>query len=295
MRFLDEPPLVYCVIVNWNGWKDTVACLESLTAQDYPRLQVIVVDNGSTNDSVDQIRQAHPWVALVETGRNLGFPRGCNVGTRLAVQQGADFIWLLNNDTTAPPDTTTRMMRAARANPQAGAIGSVLYYMDNPAQVQAWGGGRMNRWFAYVSHLTSPTPFGPDDFITGASMLLPRSICEEIGIFYEGFFMYCDDADLCFRLHRAGYSLAIADDTAILHKEGGSSTKRNPAIDGFATTSTMRMLRRNAPVPAISISLYLTMRILNRIRKGEWPNLAAVARGIKVFFQEFNVVFSDRL
>ncbi len=95
-------PTIVCVLVNWNGWQDTIACLNSLHAQSYPALQVIVVDNGSTNDSCQRIREAHPWVTLIETGRNLGFPGGCNAGTRLAMERGADYVWLLNNDTTVP-------------------------------------------------------------------------------------------------------------------------------------------------------------------------------------------------
>ncbi len=290
-----SPPLVYCVVVNWNGWQDTLACLSSLACQDYPRLRVIVVDNGSTNDSSAKIRESHPWIDLIETGKNLGFAGGCNVGTRRAVQNGADYIWLLNNDTIAPSDTASKMIRIAQVHPKAGAIGSVLYFMDDPQKVQAWGGGSLNLWTGYVSHFKSPAQFGPNCFLTGASLLIPRHICEEVGVLYEGCFMYCDDSDFCLRVQRAGYELVVATDTAILHKEGGSTTKRSAVIDGYSTTSAQRLLRRHAPVPAVSIIVFLTLRVLNRIRRGEWKNLAAVGRGAAVFFREFQVTFSDQL
>jgi len=292
----EDTPSLFCVVVNWNGWQDTLACLDSLRQQDYPSLAVIVIDNGSTNDSAERIRAAHPWVTLHETGKNLGFPGGCNAGTRMAWQQGADLIWLLNNDTVAPSTTASSLVRTALAHPEAGAIGSILYYMHDPAQIQAWGGGSIHLFTAFTSHFRAPASFVPDNtFFTGASLLLPRHICEQVGIFFEGFFMYCDDSDLCIRIHRAGYPLIVCEDTAILHKEGASSPKRSPLIDQFATTSTMRLLRRASPVPAFSIAIYLALRLLNRLLRGRWANFLGVCRGVRIYIQERHISFTDRL
>lgn len=296
---MSEPkphPRLICVVVNWNGAADTLACLESLRRQDYDNLGVVVVDNGSADSSVEQIRGAHPWITLHETGTNLGFPAGCNVGTRIAYQQGADLIWLLNNDTVAPPTTATSIVRTALAHPDAGAIGCVLYYLQHPQEVQAWGGGRVDLRSAFVTHFTRPTSFSePNTFFTGASLTLPRRICEEVGIFFEGFFMYCDDSDLCLRIHRRGYSLVMAEDTAILHREGGSSPKRSPLIDQFATTSTLRMLERAVTHPLLSFSVYLGLRLANRILRLQWKNLAAVCRGAAIFWHERDRQFTDQL
>lgn len=126
-------------------------------------------------------------------------------------------------------------------------------------------------------------------------MLLPRKVCEDVGIFYEGFFMYCDDSDFCLRLSRSGYKLSIAKDTAILHKEGASSPKRSPLIDRFATTSEMRLLKRHAPVPFISITLFLLLRMANRVRRFEWKNLYAVWQGIMVYLKERRLTFTDQI
>ena len=285
-----------CVVVNWNGWRDTVQCLDSLKRQDYKGLEVIVIDNGSTNDSVERICEAHPWVELIETGRNLGFSRGCNAGTRAAYARGADLIWLLNSDTTAPEDAASKLVAKAKAHPEAGAIGSVLRYMHDPSQVQAWGGGRVDLRSGYVSHFLAPASFdGGTTFFTGASLLLPRRTCEEVGIFFEGFFMYCDDSDLCLRIHRAGYPLVMAEEVIVLHKEGGSSPKRSALIDEFATTSMLRLLRRHASVPLVSQAMYLVLRLANRGRRGEWANLRAVWRGLRVYVRERRCVFSERL
>lgn len=288
-------PRVVCVVVNWNGWQDTVECLNSLQQQDYSELEVIVVDNGSTNDSSRRIQEAHRWVTVVETGRNLGFPSGCNMGTRLALQRNADYVWLLNNDTIAPPDTVRKLLNTASANPQAGAVGAVLYYLHDPGRVQAWGGGRINLWTGFVTHFTKPAAFHGNTYLTGASMFLPRRVCEEVGLFYEGFFMYCDDSDFGIRLHRAGYDLVVAEDTAILHKEGASSPKRSPLIDRFATTSGMRLLRRHASLPSVSIGVFLLLRIANRAWRAEWANLLAVWKGILIYLKEKGLQFTDQI
>jgi GT2 family glycosyltransferase len=284
------------VLVNWNGWQDTVECLDSLRTQEYPELQVIVVDNGSTNDSVERIRAAHSWVTLHQTGANLGYAAGCNAGIRLAHATGAEYLWLLNNDTIAPPATLTNLVRTALENPKAGAIGAVLHYRHDPARVQAWGGGSIQLWSAFVRHFHAPASFSPHNtFLTGACMLVPRAVFERVGIFHEGFFMYCDDSDWCLRLHRAGYALVVAETTAILHKEGASSPRRSALIDQFAATSTIRLLLRQAPLPAVSIAVYLALRLLNRARRREWANIAGVLRGVQVAWRERGRSFTDRL
>jgi GT2 family glycosyltransferase len=288
-------PRVTCVVVNWNGWQDTMECLDSLRQQDYEALEVIVVDNGSADDSCRRIREAHPWVTVIEEKRNLGFPSGCNVGTRLALQRGAEYVWLLNNDTVAPADTLKKLLRRASDNPRAGAIGAVLYYMHDPTQVQAWGGGRVNLWTGLVSHFVQPTDFDGNAYLTGACLFLPRKVCEDVGIFYQGFFMYCDDSDLCIRLHCAGYELSVVEDTAILHKEGASSPKRSPLIDRFMTTSGMRLLKRHAPLPCVSITIFLLLRMANRVRRFEWKNLSAVWQGIGVYLKERHLEFTDQI
>ena len=291
-----QNPRLICVLVNWNGWRDTIACLDSLRLQDYPNLGVIVVDNGSTDDSSVRIRAAHPWVTFEQLPANLGYAPGCNAGIRLAYRQGADLIWTLNNDTVAPPTTASTIVRTALAQPEAGAIGCVLYFLDDPAKVQAWGGGRIDLTSGFVSHFHTPTSFVPENtFFTGASLTLPRHICESVGILYEGFFMYCDDTDLCLRIHRAGFPLVMAEDTAILHKEGASGPKRSPLTDQFVTTSSLRQLQRHAPTPALSITLYLLRRLGNRLLRGEWQNLRSVCRGIHVFIAERHRTFTDRI
>jgi GT2 family glycosyltransferase len=288
-------PLVCCVVVNWNGWPDTLECLASLAAQDYPALRVLVVENGSTNDSAARIRAAYPDIPLLETGANLGFPSGCNAGIRRAVEDSADLIWLLNNDTVAPPDTCSKLVAHALALPHAGIVGSVLYYMHDPSQVQAWGGGAVSPWLGRTSHFHAPAPLGPRSYLTFASALIPREVFLRVGVLYEGFFMYWDDADLALRVTRAGYTLTVAQDTAILHKEGGSSAPRSPIIDRYSTAAGLHFLRRHSPAPPLSMAIFIAIRLASRALRGAWKNLHAVLLACHDYRTQRHKTYSDTL
>jgi GT2 family glycosyltransferase len=272
-------PLVYCVVLNWNGWEDTLKCLASLELQDYPELQVVVVDNNSTDDSVARIGAAFPNILLLQSPENGGFSKGNNIGIRHALAAGAEFVWLLNNDTITPPGTASKLVAKARSSPTAGGVGTVLYYMDAPMQMQAWGGGQISLWSGYNTHFTAAAEFGQGTFLTGASLLLRAKALLQVGLLDEDFFMYCEDVDLSFRLRKAGWDIVVAEDTAVLHKESGSADKRSPRTDRYSVASGVRLLKRYSAVPALSVFLYLGSRLLNRLRRGEWARIKAVLEG----------------
>jgi GT2 family glycosyltransferase len=291
----DHLPTVFCVLVNWNGWADTSACLRSLALQDYAALQVVVVDNGSKDDSAAKIRAEFQGVTVIEAGSNLGFACGSNVGIRHAFVAGADYVWLLNNDTIAPPDSCSKLVRKSLANPHAGLIGSVLYRMDNPAEVQAWGGGQLNTILGRSSHALAPFKPGPRSYLTFASVLIPRAVLERVGVLYEGYFMYWDDGDYALRVTRAGYALAVAENTAILHKEGGSAEARSPIIDRYSVAAGMHFLRRHSPVPPVSMAIFVAVKFASRLAKGRWKNARAVLAAVVDYGRQRGVSYREQL
>ena len=274
-----QKPLVVCVLVNWNNWRDTADCLTSLALQDYPNLRVLVVDNASTDDSLAQLRAAHPWATYIANPENAGFPRACNLGARHPFAADAEFFWFLNNDTVAPPDTASKLVATALSHPRIGVTGAVLFYAHNPTLIQAWGGGRISRWSAYNRHYLGPSPLGPDSYITFASALVRRACFDQLGGLFEGVFMYFEDADFCLRAHRAGWKLAVAPDTAILHKEGGTVKARTALLERIVTLSGLTFLRRHAPIPPLAQAIFLFLRIARRLRLRDWAFLRAVLQG----------------
>jgi len=273
-------PAIWIILLNWHGWQDTIACLDSLVSLDYTNYRVLVVENGSTDDSVARIRAAHPEVPILETGRNLGFSGGCNVGVRRALEEGADYIWLLNNDTTVDPHALTAMVAVAETDPGVGAVGSVLYYLDNPKDIQAWGGGRGGFWSGRTRHHLGPVPGARLHYLTAASILLRRRALEEVGLLDENtFFMYWEDTDFSFRLRKAGWRLAVADQSIVLHREHAATGKGSPLLDYYFNASAVRFFRRYALIPAWPISIGVLGRLAKRVLRGNLPGFVATLRG----------------
>ena len=288
-----QPLHVCCVVVNWNGREDTLRCLASLRKQSYRPLTVIVVDNGSSDGSVPSIHENHPWVLVIEAGKNLGFASGTNVGIRRARDLNAELVWLLNNDTEAPPDTLKKLVDHVR--PGVGAVGTVLYRMDNVRRVQAWGGGEVVPWLAYSRHYLKPTTLGSSSYLTFASVLIPMIVLLEIGVLHEGFFMYYEDSDLSLRMHRHGLKLVVAADTALLHREGGITSRRSPITDRYTVASGLRFLKRHAPVPAPSAVIFVALKLANRLLRFEGANFLEVIRGVREYRRNRSTTYEDRL
>jgi GT2 family glycosyltransferase len=265
------------VVLNWNGWQDTLACLASLARLDYPDFRLLVVDNGSTDGSVGKISEAMPWVELLQTGANLGFGGGCNAGMRRALAGDAAYVWLVNSDATVDSGALSALVKVAEQDPARGAVGSVLYEADKPEVIQLWGGGRVNFWLGLSRHQTIP---GLPDFISGASVLLSRTALEEVGLFDEQtFFMYWEDTDLAFRLRSAGWQLAVANGSRIWHKQSATLGKGSPLLDQYFMQSAVRFFRRHAPLPFVPISLMLLRLLFKRLAIGDLVRVRAVLKG----------------
>ncbi len=272
-------PLVYIVTVNWCGWRDTLACVASLTKLRYPRYEIVVVDNGSHDDSVAKIRSAHPHMPVVETGHNLGFAGGNNAGIRYALSHHADYVWLLNNDTIVDPDALCAMTAIADADATIGAVGAVLYDMSNPQRVQVWGGGRVQMWLGTSSYCTGPVSPERLDYVSGASLFVKREVFEQVGLLDEGFFMYWEDTDFAFRLKRSGYRMAVAKQARVWHKESASTGKGSAVLDTYFNASAVRFFKRHSRLAVVPITIGVGRKILKRVSQGDWERVKAVWRG----------------
>lgn len=282
---MTSAPRVVCILVNWNGWQDTIECLDALKEEDYPDLDVIVVDNGSSNDSVARIRNAHPDVLLLESPKNLGFAGGNNIGMRYALAHGADFIWLLNNDTKPAKDALSKLVFKALGDPKIGAVGSVCYYADRPSTVQVWAGATANMWMGYAKNYTEPQKDESLDALYGASMLIARPALEQVGLLDEGFFHYWEETEFSLRLRKAGWRLAAAPDSCILHKVGASTDGYNPVLDRYFTTSGLRILRLHAKIPVFSMLWFVAVRLASRAFRLRLAQCRSVWQGVEDYLQ----------
>jgi GT2 family glycosyltransferase len=282
---LNSNPQVACIILNWNGWQDTIECLDALEECTYPHLTVILVDNGSTDDSVAKIRAAHPDIVLLESGENLGFAGGNNIGIRYALAHGAEYLWLLNNDTKPAPHALSALVAKALTDRGIGAVASICYYADAPSTVQAWAGGRVNLWIGY-SRL-STVPRGDDWFhsLNGTSMLIACTAIEDAGLLDEGFFLYWEDAEFCLRLRKKGWRIAGAADSRVLHKVNASTGGNALILDRYHTASGLRILRLHSLAPHLAGVLFLTVRFARRLLRLQFSRCRSIWEGIQDYRQ----------
>jgi GT2 family glycosyltransferase len=218
-------PSVSIIILNYNGREDTLACLRSMEHLTYPNVQVIVVDNGSTDGSVEAFRAQHPRFTLIETGANLGFTGGNNVGIRHALEHGADYIMLLNNDTVVAPDMLDVMVAVMEANPGVGVTGPTIYYYDAPETIWSAGGGidwsRGLTWMIGIDE-EDKAQFGLSprsvDFVTGCAILARREVWQKVGLLDDKFFMYYEETEWCVRARRAGFDIMHVPSAMVWHK-----------------------------------------------------------------------------
>ena len=256
---MENKAKVFVIIVNWNGWKDTLVCLESLinVNKDRVSLEIVVVDNGSTNDSVSIIRKKFPGIILLEMRENLGFTGGNNVGIKYAMDHGADLVWLLNNDTFV--DNNVLSFVSVFDDPKVGMCGSKIYFAPGHefhhsrytkkerGRVFWYAGGLIDWDNMYASHRgVDEVDKGQYDrteetgFITGAAMLVRRKVFKEIGFLDERFFLYFEDVDFCLRAKKAGFKLLYVPTSILWHVNAGSSDRPgNPLHEYYFTRNRL--------------------------------------------------------
>lgn len=264
-------PFVSIVILNWNGWVDTIECLDSLGYLKYEPFEIIVVDNASTDDSVKQIKSRFPEVKVIENSENSGFSKGNNLGIRLAMNGAAKYVWLLNNDTTVSDTALKELVETAENNPLLGIVGSVLYEYDQPGVVQAWGGGDFNVLLSTTSHYKFPS--NKIEHIIGASMFIRRQVLEEVGMLDETFFFFMEDTEYSRRVKSLGWQLGVANRSRVYHKGGASiksdaGSKKSIESDRFYIKA-VGIFMGLSKIPVALVALRLFIILARRIVKGQ--------------------------
>ncbi|MBI5472552.1 MAG: glycosyltransferase family 2 protein [Ignavibacteriae bacterium] len=217
-------PLVFVILVNWNGKAVTLDCLDSLTKISYGNYRIVIVDNASTDGSSQEIRWRFPDVVVLDQGENLRFAGGNNVGLKYALEQKSELLCLLNNDTTVEKDFLTHLVARIQADRQIGMVAPKIYYHSEPNRIW-FAGGEHSMWTGTMKHTGIREIDGGQynnckevDYATGCCMLTTRDVIEKVGMFDETYFMYAEDADLSMRIRRAGYTIMFEPRAKVWHK-----------------------------------------------------------------------------
>ncbi len=330
-RSASRPPSVCVLILNYNGWRDTVECLESVFRLRYPRMQVVVCDNRSGDGSLERIAEwargerpapataaglpgaGEPPVAgpvpyvvldraaaeaggapadvplvLVQNGSNRGFAAGNNVGLRYALARGADYAWLLNPDTVVDPGALDALVAAAEARPNAGMVGGRLLHYDQPARLQAAGGGTLTRWNGMSRACGEGAGQPPAErmtYVHGACMLVRMEVARTVGLMDERYFLYSEEVDWCLRASRAGWTMAYAQECRVWHKEGTSVGVRSPFQEYHSMRSRLLLVRSHAPWLFPLGAAYGVVRcVLPKVVRRQPARLGATLRAYRDFF-----------
>jgi len=225
-------PKVSIIILNWNGKEDTTECLESLKRISYSNYEIILVDNGSSDGSVEFLKERYPQIEIIENGRNLGFAEGNNVGIKKAIEKGTEYVLLLNNDTIVDPKFLGELVKVAESNPKIGIAGPKTYYYDYNGRkdIINFAGGKFDIWKGESYHIgINEIDTGQYDeirvvdYVEGSCLLAKKEMIEKVGLLNPVYFVYWEENDLCLRASRAGYKSVYAPGAKIWHKVTSST------------------------------------------------------------------------
>jgi GT2 family glycosyltransferase len=252
------------VVLNWNGREDTLRCLESLQRVAHPGVRIVCVDNGSSDGSVRAVRERFPGVHVIEAGANLGYAGGNNLGIRNALEHGAEWVMLVNNDATVAADVVEGFAAAAATDERAGILAGKVYFADRPSTIW-FAGQRVSELLGYSGR---PHGYGrpdgpryqrvqPTGRAVGALMAISRTAIASVGLLDEELFAYVEDVDWALRVHAAGFAVLFAPAARAWHRvsasTGGEASSTHTLYYGVRNTVTV--LERRRPLSAAGTAM----------------------------------------
>lgn len=238
---------IYLIILNWNQKENTLETLDSLRKMTYPDYKIVVVDNNSTDGSQETIRINYPGIILIENKENLGYAEGNNTGIRYALVQGADYIFVLNNDILVDEGALLCLLEEMERDKSIGVAGPKVYFYTEKNMIQSAGGlihkkfNPLHIGFKELDHGQFDDP-REIDYVSGCAMFIRRNVFEKNGLFDPDYFMYWEETDFCFRAKKAGFKIQIVPQAKIWHKGGVDST---PLIAYYMTRNKLFFLKKH--------------------------------------------------
>jgi GT2 family glycosyltransferase len=282
LRSRASTPEVSIVILNWNGLEDTIECLESLRETTYPNCEIIVVDNASSGNDVEVLKERYrDDIHIIENDRNYGFAEGNNIGIRYALTKQSDYILMLNNDTVVDANFLAELVRVAEEDDKAGILGGKIYYYASPNRFQSVG-GRINWWLGYIKDMSGQDDVGQfeqvaeRDYVYATAMLIKRQVIEKVGLLDSSLFFGMEDYDYCARAKKAGFKVLYVPGARVWHKQGASRKKlpdhpetwrlinKEKGILSYKPKPVFHLFRKHGPpylfiFPAVNRIIYETI------------------------------------
>lgn len=297
---MDEYKL-FIVILNWKQYELTAQCLRSILNSEASLYEIVVIDNNSEDGSVDKLRSEFGEdIQLLVNNQNIGFAAGNNVGILHAIEQGADYVMLLNNDTTVSPGFLTSLVDTINTGEYIGAVTPKIYFMYNPSVIWAVGGA-FEKWSG-SAHCRGKGEIDCGQFdrveavsyATGCCILFSLKALETVGLLDEKYFAYFEDVDWCLRAQKAGFKILYEPSSVIWHVAGASSSDGVSKESSTSSPYTFYLSVRNnmwlvrghlagtVRLAAIGCTFIrcLLFRSMKQVARGRWRHLTSLWKGM---------------
>lgn len=243
-------PYIISIILNNNRCKDTLECLESLSRGTYSNHTMIVLDNQTTDGSIDAIHERFPNVQIVPLAENLGYAGNNNVGIKIALEKGADWVFVLNEDTALDAACLAQLVAEGESDRQIGMVGPMVYHYNEPQYIQS-GGGMLGPYWQSIhlakdeldrGQLNEPHTV---EWISGCAILVRRGVIEQAGMLDERFFLYWEETEWCLRARRAGWRIVHVPAAKLWHKGVQRNYEPKPFVMYYGTRNRLLMLSKH--------------------------------------------------
>ncbi|HKZ34685.1 MAG TPA: glycosyltransferase family 2 protein [Patescibacteria group bacterium] len=254
-------PTISIIFPTWNGKEETKKFLTSLKGVTYPKekMDVVMVDNASTDGSQNAIRIQFPFVKIVELSLNIGFAAAVNVGLSHSL---GDYIFVCNNDIRLHPDTVTLLVSYLQKHPDVGVVGPRIFFADAPKRT-SFSGYNFNFWTGDIRSLPHPEKTKETMWVQGCAMCFRRTLLDHVGLFDEGFFFSFEDSDFCLRATQKGFTHVYYPKAVLWHGENKSIDTLGAAQKNFQLyRSKFRFLFKHGNVLQIFSSLFLQFTLI---------------------------------
>ncbi len=244
------PPYIISIILNKDRREDSLECLASLEKNDYPKHKVIFLDAGSGDGSVEAVRASFPATQVVPLRDNKGYAGNNNVGIKLALEQGADWVFVLNEDTVLSPDCLKLLAEVGESDPKIGIVGPMVYHHDEPTIIQSAGGSLGPYWESIhlakdevdTGQYTKPHEV---EWISGCGIMVRRQVIEQLGMLDERFFIYWEETEWCLRAAKGGWRIMHVPQAKLWHKGVQRNYKPKPSLMYYSTRNRFLMYAKH--------------------------------------------------
>jgi GT2 family glycosyltransferase len=243
-------PRLFIIVLSHNHRDDTFSCLQSLLNSDYENFDIILLESSSTVNETEEYRRQFPQIQVITLKENLGYAGNNNIGIHAALEQGADWIMILNNDTVLDTACLSHLVAAGEGDPEIGIVGPMVYHFDEPNVIQSAGGVLGKYWQNF--HLgTNEADRGqfnltrPVAWISGCAMMIRPAVMRQIGLFDEEYFLYWEETEFCIRSSRAGWKIIHVPDAKLWHKGVQRNYQPKPYVTYYSTRNYLFTLSKH--------------------------------------------------